>query len=257
MLRHLFGGKKKQNNSLPRAIAFVDYEHWFISTEKLYHKKPDIQAWFNDLKTKCTITEVTFFGDFSKFREKEIEIKRIRRFTNKIIDTYNPDLYYKKDYTDFIILDNIYQKALSQPDCDMFIIFSGDGHFSSVAAFLRTFCNKEVGIYGVKNCISKNLISSSSWVTEVPLQEEITKSYRTLIIDKVREGEDNKRYMTFGKTSEIVSTENNIDPELINSLMSDLIKDGYLEQSVVHVNHKTIRVINTNWKKIEADGLID
>ena len=35
--------------------------------------KPNIQAWFNDLKKKCNIVEVIFFGDFSKFREKEIK----------------------------------------------------------------------------------------------------------------------------------------------------------------------------------------
>ncbi len=256
MLAKLFG-KKGKKNSLPRAIAFVDYEHWFISMEKIYHKKPDIQAWFNELKNKCIITEVTFFGDFSKFREKEIEIKRIRRFTNKIIDTYNPDLYYKKDYTDFIILDNIYQKALSQPDCDMFIIFSGDGHFSSVAAFLRTFCNKEVGIYGVKNCISKNLVSSSSWVTEVPLPEEATKSLKATIFDKIKEGENNKRYMTFSKTAEMISQENNIEQEKVNQILSELIKDEYIQQSFVYVNKKKIRVINANWQKIESEGLLE
>lgn len=248
---------KKNKIGLPRAIAFVDYEHWFISMEKIYHKKPDIQAWFNELKNRCVITEVTFFGDFSKFREKEVEIKRIRRFTNKIIDTYNPDLYYKKDYTDFIILDNIYQKALSQPECDMFIIFSGDGHFSSVAAFLRTFCNKEVGIYGVKNCISKNLISSSSWVTEVPLPEETTKNLKISIFDKIREGENSKRYMTFSKTAELISDENGIEQEIVNKLLSVLIEDGYIEQNLVYVNKKKIRVIKANWNKIDSDGLIE
>ena len=248
---------KKNKIGLPRAIAFVDYEHWFISMEKIYHKKPDIQAWFNELKNRCVITEVTFFGDFSKFREKEVEIKRIRRFTNKIIDTYNPDLYYKKDYTDFIILDNIYQKALSQPECDMFIIFSGDGHFSSVAAFLRTFCNKEVGIYGVKNCIIKNLISSSSWVTEVPLPEETTKNLKISIFDKIREGENSKRYMTFSKTAELISDENGIEQEIVNKLLSVLIEDGYIEQNLVYVNKKKIRVIKANWNKIDSDGLIE
>lgn len=128
----LLGRKRRQigqNNGLPKAIAFVDYEHWFISMEKLHHMKPNLQAWFNDLKKKCNIVEVIFFGDFSKFREKETETKRIRTFTNKIIDTYNPDLHYKKDYTDFIILDNIYQKALSYQEAELFIIFSGDGPF--------------------------------------------------------------------------------------------------------------------------------
>ena len=69
MGKGLFGLLKreayKNKNSLPKAIAFVDYEHWFISMEKIHHAKPNIQAWFNDLKKKCNIVEVIFFADFS------------------------------------------------------------------------------------------------------------------------------------------------------------------------------------------------
>ena len=60
-------------NGLPAAIAFVDYEHWYISMEKIYHLRPNIQSWFTDLKKRCNIVEVIFFADFSKFREKEKE----------------------------------------------------------------------------------------------------------------------------------------------------------------------------------------
>ena len=51
------------------------------------------------------------------------EIANIRQITNSIIDTQNSG-HYKKDYTDFIILDNIYQKAVTNRDIEMFIIFS-------------------------------------------------------------------------------------------------------------------------------------
>ena len=67
----LLGRKRRQigqNNGLPKAIAFVDYEHWFISMEKLHHMKPNLQAWFNDLKKKCNIVEVLSLIHISKKR---------------------------------------------------------------------------------------------------------------------------------------------------------------------------------------------
>ena len=46
MGKGLFGLLKreayKNKNSLPKAIAFVDYEHWFISMEKIHDAKPNI-----------------------------------------------------------------------------------------------------------------------------------------------------------------------------------------------------------------------
>lgn len=79
--------------------------------ERIYGLRPNIDAWFNDLKKRCILEEVIFFANFSKFKEKEQETKRIRAFTNKIIDTYNPDSHFKKGYTDFIILDQYISKS--------------------------------------------------------------------------------------------------------------------------------------------------
>lgn len=256
----LFGKKYRQigqKNGLPKAVAFVDYEHWFISMEKLHHKKPNIQAWFNDLKKKCNIVEVLFFGDFSKFKEKEIEIKRIRTFTNKIIDTYNPDLHYKKDYTDFIILDNIYQKAMTDRDAELFIIFSGDGHFSSAAAFVRNFCNKKVGIYGVKNCISKNLKNSADWTVEVPLEQEENLPIYDMIFKSLKATmEKGNKQPTFMKTVESVAGKNNVATGKIKSCVVDLIHKGYLIQTQETTKQREqIRVIRPDWKKIYEDGI--
>ncbi len=223
----------------------------------IYHLRPNIQSWFTDLKKECNIVEVIFFADFSKFREKEKEIKRIRTFTNKIIDTYNPDLHYKKDYTDFIILDNIYQKALSNQDIKMFIIFSGDGHFSSVGAFLRNFCNKEVGIYGVKNCISRNLINSADWVCEVPMAEEMAAPYYNMIFTNLKkcESEDGLK-PTFMRTVEVVSANYNVPTAQVRDALSDLIKQGYIIQVQERTKrNEPIRVLHADWQKISADGI--
>ena len=106
-----------------------------MSLIKNYGIKPDIKGWFEDLAKRVNITEAIFFADFSH-KSLADEIKRIRPYSNKIIDTRNP-LGVQKDFTDFIILDNIYQKALLSDDVDCFVLFSGDGHFRSVTTILK------------------------------------------------------------------------------------------------------------------------
>ena len=255
----LFGKRKfgKSENGLPKAVAFVDYEHWYISAEKLHNQKPDIQSWFDDLKKRCNIVEVVFFANFSKFREKEIETKRIRAFTNKIIDTYNPDQHYKKDYTDFIILDNIYQKAFQEDSADLFIIFSGDGHFSSAAAFIRNFCNKQVGIYGVSGGISKNLINSSDWCIEVPLQKDETTVINNAIFTYLKESEKDRRYFpTFRRTVEQIAENEQLEQEKVSAILSDLIKDELIAQKMERTNkNRPIKILKTDWKAVSKSGI--
>ncbi len=164
----MIGNKRLFSKREKRIVAFVDYEHWFISMDTLYNRqKPDLAAWFADLGERGRVVDAIFFGDFSKGGMKN-EISRIRLFTNKIIDTCNPNPKSNKDFTDFIILDNIYQRAMSSDDVDMFVIFSGDGHFSSVAAFLKTNLGKEVGIYGIGGATSRQLRDTGDWYVEIP-----------------------------------------------------------------------------------------
>ena len=255
----LFGRRRSgsPSNGLPKAVAFVDYEHWFISMEKLHNQKPDIQSWFDDLKKRCNIVEVVFFGNFSKFKDKETETKRIRAFTNKIIDTYNPDLRYKKDYTDFIILDNIYQKAFQEDSADLFIIFSGDGHFSSAAAFIKNFCNKQVGIYGVAGGISKNLINSSDWCVEVPLQKDETTVIHNAIFTYLKESEKDKQYFpTFHRTVELIAQSEQLEQEKVSDILSDLIKEKLITQEMERTSrNRPIRILKTNWKAVSKSGV--
>ncbi|MDP4270453.1 MAG: hypothetical protein Q8909_10060, partial [Bacteroidota bacterium] len=59
--------------------------------------------------------------------------------------------------------DHIYQEVIQNPYVEQFIVITGDGHFSSVISFLQTFCDKSVGIFGVYNTLSKQLVNCSSW----------------------------------------------------------------------------------------------
>ena len=251
------GAPVKAGSGLPTAVAFVDYEHWFISMEKQFGEKPDIQAWFDDLKTKCNITEVVFFANFSKFRDKETETRRIRSFTNKIIDTYNPDQRYVKDYTDFIILDNIYQEAFHENSPEMFIIFTGDGHFSSAVAFLRNFCKKQVGVYGVAGCISKNLINGADWYVEFPIKVDENAVITKALFSYLKDAEKNVTFFpTFMHTAEEIAIETGLPQEKVTDVLADLIKQGFITQEMKKTTRgKPIKVLVTDWDLVSRKGI--
>ena len=142
---NLFKAKKKSN-----ALVFVDYEHWHVSIYKNYASRPEIKAWKNALDQKYNIVDMFFFGDFSNSGMR-YDIQKIREVTNNVIETQNTSQHYKKDFTDFIMLDYIYQRAMSSKNIDTFIIFTGDGHFTSVVKFLTNVCKKEVVVYAVRD----------------------------------------------------------------------------------------------------------
>ena len=140
----------------PKCMAFVDFEHWYIALERQYGVKPDLKGWKADLMAKYEVEEIAVFGDFSNVGLRG-ELDKIRDITQMVFDTKNSSEHYKKDFTDFIMLDYIYQKAMTRKDIDTFIIFTGDGHFSSVVRFIINQCHKKVGIYGITGALSFQL----------------------------------------------------------------------------------------------------
>ncbi len=160
------GDPQSQKHEKPYAVAFVDYEHWYISYDRMYRERPDIRAWRNALSEKFDMGDIIFFGDFSN-QSLRADIPRIREITSYIIETQNGSSHIEKDFTDFIMLDQIYQKAVTDDNVDTFIIFSGDGHFSSVTSFIINRVGKEVGVYAVKGALSSQLRNSATFAVEV------------------------------------------------------------------------------------------
>lgn len=260
--------KRRSIHRKPQAIAFVDYEHWYISLEKLYNQKPDIKEWYNDISHKYDIKDVIFFADFSNTAIR-LEIARIREVTSAIVETQNTSSHYKKDFTDFIMLDHIYQRAVKANDIDTFIIFSGDGHFSSVVSFLTTRINKPVGIYGIKDCISTQLKNSATWTIELPdKSDDPMLQYYQMIIRNLRHVEENnekikdskklKSFPTFWGTIEAATRYNNADKNTLVKAMRAMISKGYLFQSHERVSSqssKKVKVLNIDWPKVKRDGI--
>jgi len=255
--------KRKQKDkkpSKPRAIAFVDYEHWFISLDKLYKMRPDIKSWRDELASKYEIKEIIFFADFSNPLIRP-ELSRIREVTNYIIETQNTSSSFKKDFTDFIMLDHIYQKAMTAHDVDVFILFTGDGHFNSVVNFLITQMGKTVGIYAVRDALSTQLRNTASFTVTVPREDNNYLEYYRMILRNMKYLQNNsgKRpsYPSFMPTVQNVARINNVPQSAIADALQRLIANGYINQTQERPYgfSRSIKVLHVNWEKCRADGI--
>lgn len=247
---------EQTDGSKQNAVCFVDYEHWYISLDKHFHIKPNIKAWVDELGSKYNILELTFFGDFSSIGMQN-EMHKIRGFTNKIVETKNGSAHYKKDFSDFIILDHIYQSAMSRKDAQVFIIFTGDGHFSSVALFLKNTCKFDVGIYGVKSGFSSQLKQAASWWRELPTAEDEILPFCQMILSSLyalEEGQNKKGLPSFWKTIEAVEKKFGVDREQLKIALEYLLDKRYIEQITRQISFKKIKVLSPDWAKIEGDG---
>lgn len=256
----LFKKKRKthvKDGAKPKTVIFVDFEHWYISLEKMHRMRPDIRGWRDSIAENYEIQEIVFFGDFSNNSLRH-EIPRIREITNYIIETQNTSSGFKKDFTDFIMLDHIYQRAMKSGDIDTFILFSGDGHFNSVVNFLITQMGKKVGVYGIKDAMSNQLRNSASWYHLLPEDIDPNLQYCTMILKNLKYLEDNstrnkKARPTFMGTVDAVSRINKVSKSIIRDALSILIDKEYITQNYDIKNQ--IKVLSVDWGKCRKDRL--
>lgn len=272
----MFFARKKAVPFRPRAIAFVDYEHWYISYDKMLKTKPDLRAWQKELSEQYDVQEILFFADFSNPALRQ-EIPRIREISSSIIETQNASPYHQKDYTDFIMLDHIYQRAMFAQDIEVFIIFSGDGHFSSVASFLINRCGKTVGVYGVRECLSSQLRNTATYAVEVPqtvsdgYAEYYQMIFRNLKYLELKQDKKQEQYPTFWGTVDAVAGHYHLEKKPLADAMRRLLDGNYLYQKEVRVKNTrrqktdgskapetvSIKTLCVDWKKVMQDKLYD
>lgn len=249
---------KKKKAEKPSCMAFVDYEHWYISLDKFYSVRPDVRAWADELNETYDVREIAIFADFSN-PSLRAELDNLRDVTSFIFDTKNSSEHYKKDFTDFILLDYIYRKSITQNDIDTFIIFTGDGHFTSVVRFLRNECRKKVGIYGITGATNAQLKQSATWSKEIPSETQVYQEYYKMFVDTFN-------YLTvhreFGENStrekiiERVCRKNSVGKKAISKALDQMTTDGYVyTSSVAGENGKRLTILRPNWELLSRDGL--
>ena len=213
-----------------RTTVFVDYEAWFYGCKNQFQTEPDVMDWFNHVKDKGQVDEVHFFADFSHDIIKD-HIVKLRNISNNIIDCSKGEK--AKDYTDFIMLDHIYQKLLKQPEIQHFILFTGDSHFQSIVAFLRNFNDKKVGIYSVEGALSPLLAEAANWFVKLVPDSSRTEAVKRSIIKNLLWVKDNKSDVvpTFSKTVTVVARNH---PEFseheVSGVLSNMISNGIIRQ---------------------------
>ncbi len=201
-----------------------------------------------------------FFGDFTN-SALQAEIGSIREITNDIIDTQNPSPNIKKDFTDFIMLDYIYRTADEDQDIDACVLFTGDGHFSSAAKYLKMKKKKKVIIYAVRGSFSNQLKAIADEAFELPVfTNEQLHDYRIIVdnFDYLRSKEKTGSrpvYPTFKRTVSTIAGHNNISIERAEKALKELIDNGIVVVTPKQFDYgKTINVLSVDWEKaVEAE----
>jgi len=257
---NLFGmfRKRAKQAEPPSAVIFVDYEHWSISLEKLYGMKPRVKERYNEISKKYNIKKILFFGDFTNPTLRS-QMDNIREITNNIIDTANSGASFKKDFTDFIMLDYIYQEADEHPDIDTYILFTGDGHFSSVTRYLKIRKQKKVVVYGVKGAVSGKLKSIADECIELPTVDDERGKYYDMLIENFNylfTKRQKKVYPTFFSTIKNVASHYNVSEDNVRMALQELIDMGVIIKKDERVDYnRTVKVLGVDWEQAIKHGL--
>ena len=249
----IFRRKKKQKT----AAAFVDFEHWCYSLDRLHRLRPEIRDFYEDISALYDVKRLYFFGDFTEPTLRSY-VDEIRAVTGSIIDTQNPSDQLEKDYTDFIMLDYIYQDVDQHPDTDTYIIFSGDGHFSSAAAYLKSKKRKYLVVYGIQKAMSNKLKAIASDCIELPTTEQTDNRYYRMILDNLYalEMKDRVSYPTFPSTVRAVARKNKESERKITLALRELIHRGIIKQVVVKPRKNLeFKALKPDWKLAEEEGV--
>lgn len=242
----------------PRAVVFVDYEHWYYSYKKLYHMEPDLRGWYDELARTYEIAELMFFGAFAQ-ADLKYEAPKIRALTNTIIATDNKSPFHKKDMTDFIMLDYIYQRELENDRNEVYVIFTGDGHFQSVVRYLTQKRHKTVVVYGVREAFSRQLQAAATNAVQLPAEGTVIAACYRLIVDNfnyIAEHPEKRIIPTFQNTVAAVARHSGMGEQIVHAALQQMLDLGYVRRGDYRVEfNRTIKALSPDWEKLHTAGL--
>lgn len=244
-------GRRKQTE----AVAFVDYEHWFYGFMNKFQMKPNVEQWLEELRQDFKIKDLYIFGDFSE-PNIEQEMKRLKKVTSSIVHTASEKLGVDKDFTDVIILDQIYRYVAKKKSPEVFILFTGDAHFTKVAEYLKEL-GKKVIIYGVKSAFSNQLKSVSTSYVEMPRQSQEKDHYYDLIFVSLNRLRSKPKMMaTYWKTIQSVAQYNKVPKERVQRALDNLMRQKYIsETKLTGYRGKKIDALTVDWDRVDKDGI--
>ncbi len=243
--------------NLMYSIIFIDYEYLYISFKKQYSTPPMLHDICDEFKKNGKVSKIYVFGDFTK-PELSQERNRVRTVTSNIIDCGNESSLLKKDFTDFIMLDHIYQELIQNPSVEQYIFFTGDGHFSSSATFLRNFMEKTVGVYGIAGSLSRQLRDCSSWTKELYAIDGDELEYQTNLLKNLKSAENKGLIPTFMKTIEHTIRSYGGDQYRYEQILHNLIDQGYINYDLCRAfaDRGEFRMLAVNWERVNKELVV-
>ena len=134
-----------------------------------------------------------------------------------------------------------------------FVLFKGDGHFSSVATFLKTFMDKGVGVYGIPGTLSNQLRDCCSWSKLINIVDEEDEVYQMNLLRNFRAIEKKGLVATFRKTVEHVVRVYSGNEYKYELILSEMIADGFVTRQAVRLNGNEFMSISPVWEKINGE----
>lgn len=245
----------RRSKKKPAAAVFVDYEHWYYGYRNKFQMRPNIEEWIEELNDEYEVKKISVFGDFSRYNIGT-DLDRLKGITKNIVHTASQKEGVDKDFTDVIMLDAIYRNAAQRKDEDVYILFTGDAHFTKVVEYLKEI-GKKVVIYGVKFGFSNQLKSEATSYVEMPRQSQEKNHYIDLILASLSRLRNKPRtVVTYWKTVNHVADYNHVSNDKVKIALDNLLKQKYIyEEEMIGYRGQIMSVLKTDWERLEADGL--
>lgn len=239
-----------------KAAVFWDYESFFWGLYNQHQYIPTREYITNimtQIKSRYEIVQIQAFGDFNHPALVK-ERSKLRSINVDVIDCTPTQTHYgKKDFTDFIMLGSVYQTLIrtlkGDNHIEAYVLITGDGHFSTVAAQLTNDHGKEVAFVGVSGCFRQELKPISTWHLELNPGEVDITDIREKIESSMQHAEQFNIEPSFRKTTEQCSKYFQLDIEEVRLALTRLIKMGIIEQHEIKLSNGNVaRVLIGNWR---------
>ncbi len=138
----------------------------------------------------------------------------------------------------------------------MYVLFTGDAHFTKVVQYLKEK-NKKVVIYGVKYGFSNQLKSEATSYVEMPRKSQEKNHYNDLILTSLARLRHKPRTMvTYWKTINSVADYNHVPNDKVKAALDNLLKQKYLYiEEEIGYSGQIISVLKADWSRLATDGL--
>ena len=223
---------------------FVDYEYAVLTSLNYWKAPVSPQRIIAAAMEVGCIEHAVAFGDFNTEPLRR-EAPKLRTASIDAVSAPTGSVDGRaKSYTDFAMLDNIYQTLLDRPDIATFLLMTGDGQFSGVVARLRIRHAKIVGILGIEGNISGELKAAASFVQELHrLEMDLGAPVLDDIIRFIAKSQQERSAITFGATAQCCAETLNVPEENIRQYMAALSGQGAIIQEVVEYQGRPSRVM--------------